>query len=994
MQEQEYVSRVYVDDCVRRCKPPYEIGWVIKTHEQATSTDDVEDIMTGDKEADDTAIEEMMADPQRAPVLSGFARVSWIKESDFGDEFDNVAVDELEVLDRPFLLGDAVASAEDPGGDSGVIWEIRSSAEIKYVDHNGNQTTASINSSALESASKVCESDVAVHAQTGWIGFVKGAAYTVVLQSTTNSKASCWWSTLTFENCRSDSDEIPLIVNDPDPGLCIFYHGQTVCVDFSMLNSANFFPKEGDISNFKHHSDFVVKEVTITEVALEWSTTQPGVLPQAVPPEWVNFQDLLWLELQDSGHRLGDHVQILDEDLSSKMLNVHSSAQIVQTFTECRILWGRKGLAEPDFMNSKELVPRPPSSTKDFLPRTFVKSASDEEVEGQVGASRVVCSMSGIMTGTLADGTIEPSSPAVEKKSEKSIGIITKINHEQQTCGVRWLEWNESDQNHSGYNVEIEVNGRALSETIGFTVRIYNGTYTIAHVLESTPMWNKLFTGDQICSVNGTTISDCSMTATLGIFLPTNIPDLVSLKIYRSYDCKPQDLNFSENIVSIYDLQIDDAIFFVPGDTVLDIYCDLPAGENRDTAVEQLIEIGLTRQEISILSPQELASIKTAVANSKATNRDEAVITSNLASGGRTICDINWLGQVIEIQIDGYIVVRWMNGRYAKVLPTSLRLVSLEADNESANLSSESEGFVWNDMEMSADEAEEFDVEKSIEIDTIMETIPDNGILTNGVVSGNPCSQDEEEYDHISNVPTIAILDAVPMDHHFNSLGRSDVEGSVVHTELKKLRKGLPLDGTIFVRTYENRTDLLRIVIFGPLNTPYSYVPFFFDVHLPNGYPSVPPKMFYRSESANDRLNPNLYENGKVCLSLLGTWNGPGWDVKTSSLLQVIMSLQALVLVEEPYYNEPGYEKLKGTAEGSRNSRLYSENAFILGLQSLFAVFLYPPSGFSAVLKLYYKENGRFLLESTREKAAGDTGFSLTLRSRFVPRLSDLCNSA
>jgi hypothetical protein len=31
----------------------------------------------------------------------------------------------------------------------------------------------------------------------------------------------------------------------------------------------------------------------------------------------------------------------------------------------------------------------------------------------------------------------------------------------------------------------------------------------------------------------------------------------------------------------------------------------------------------------------------------------------------------------------------------------------------------------------------------------------------------------------------------------------------------------------------------------------------------------------------------NLYNCGKVCLSLLGTWNGPGWDPAHSTLLQV-----------------------------------------------------------------------------------------------------------
>ncbi len=35
------------------------------------------------------------------------------------------------------------------------------------------------------------------------------------------------------------------------------------------------------------------------------------------------------------------------------------------------------------------------------------------------------------------------------------------------------------------------------------------------------------------------------------------------------------------------------------------------------------------------------------------------------------------------------------------------------------------------------------------------------------------------------------------------------------------------------------------------------------------------------------RFNPNLYNCGKVCLSLLGTWSGPSWQPGISTLLQV-----------------------------------------------------------------------------------------------------------
>ena len=46
------------------------------------------------------------------------------------------------------------------------------------------------------------------------------------------------------------------------------------------------------------------------------------------------------------------------------------------------------------------------------------------------------------------------------------------------------------------------------------------------------------------------------------------------------------------------------------------------------------------------------------------------------------------------------------------------------------------------------------------------------------------------------------------------------------------------------------------------------------------------------------RFNPNLYNCGKVCLSLLGTWSGPGWDPKASTLLQVLVSIQSLIMVD------------------------------------------------------------------------------------------------
>ena len=64
----------------------------------------------------------------------------------------------------------------------------------------------------------------------------------------------------------------------------------------------------------------------------------------------------------------------------------------------------------------------------------------------------------------------------------------------------------------------------------------------------------------------------------------------------------------------------------------------------------------------------------------------------------------------------------------------------------------------------------------------------------------------------------------------------------------------------------------------------------------------------------------------QVCLSLLGTWGGAKgeeWNAETSTIIQVLVSIQSLILVPEPYYNEPGFERNYGTSSGESVIFLY-----------------------------------------------------------------------
>ncbi len=96
----------------------------------------------------------------------------------------------------------------------------------------------------------------------------------------------------------------------------------------------------------------------------------------------------------------------------------------------------------------------------------------------------------------------------------------------------------------------------------------------------------------------------------------------------------------------------------------------------------------------------------------------------------------------------------------------------------------------------------------------------------------------------------------------------------------------------------------------GPEGTPYCHGCFLFDIHCYGNYPNNSPHVNLQTTGYGAvRFNPNLYNCGKVCLSLLGTWSGAQnetWDPKTSTLLQVLVSIQSLIFVPQPYFNEPG----------------------------------------------------------------------------------------
>ena len=148
--------------------------------------------------------------------------------------------------------------------------------------------------------------------------------------------------------------------------------------------------------------------------------------------------------------------------------------------------------------------------------------------------------------------------------------------------------------------------------------------------------------------------------------------------------------------------------------------------------------------------------------------------------------------------------------------------------------------------------------------------------------------------------------------------------------EMDILNNSLPIEkkASIFFTINKNNNNIMRFIINGPVGTPYELGLFIFDMTIDSKFPSISPKVLL-SNNGNVRFNPNLYNCGKVCLSLLGTWSGDkteSWNTELSTIYQILISIQSQILIDEPYFNEPGYHRSKGTQSGINQSNKYNIN--------------------------------------------------------------------
>tara|TARA_Y100000389_G_scaffold170184_1_gene177007 strand:- start:1516 stop:2214 length:699 start_codon:yes stop_codon:yes gene_type:complete len=133
----------------------------------------------------------------------------------------------------------------------------------------------------------------------------------------------------------------------------------------------------------------------------------------------------------------------------------------------------------------------------------------------------------------------------------------------------------------------------------------------------------------------------------------------------------------------------------------------------------------------------------------------------------------------------------------------------------------------------------------------------------------------------------------------------------IVSKDLKGIKTNDLNSMGIFVEFNEENLLEAKAMIIGPKDSVYEGGILFFKLFYPKNYPFSPPDVCYVSRN-RVRIHPNYYTrhhhtgHGKVCLSILGTWDGPKWTsiMDTSTVLITMQSL----LDKNPLYHEPKIE--------------------------------------------------------------------------------------
>lgn len=173
-----------------------------------------------------------------------------------------------------------------------------------------------------------------------------------------------------------------------------------------------------------------------------------------------------------------------------------------------------------------------------------------------------------------------------------------------------------------------------------------------------------------------------------------------------------------------------------------------------------------------------------------------------------------------------------------------------------------------------------------------------------------------------------------------------------------------------------------KIMFFGPADTPYHHGVFAFEVKLSSTYPiQVPEVTFLTGGIVEARMHPNLYQNGKVCVSVLNTWGVEEWS-PLLTIEKVMITIRSL-LDANPITNEPGFKHIKVVLKNEAWN--YIQNAKYLSIKSLIDTReFFRHTEFGSHIEQYIADHQQDIQKTIHELKEFDHKFFQTLHHRHM----------
>ncbi|KAJ3109856.1 E2/E3 hybrid ubiquitin-protein ligase ube2o [Phlyctochytrium planicorne] len=366
--------------------------------------------------------------------------------------------------------------------------------------------------------------------------------------------------------------------------------------------------------------------------------------------------------------------------------------------------------------------------------------------------------------------------------------------------------------------------------------------------------------------------------------------EIVKLKTIVTVHWQDGSISPDIDAIRLYPCQNLDSHDLWPNDYIVKAETSKEENENSPTGVVVNVDSKsrTAKQEVEDLSLYEIAIHPTFQFE-----LGDLVVLTEDSKEKLQLSDRDWVGEVIGFHSDGMVdVFLMLTKKRTKISPK--RLLTFD-DGDPLYSDEDDDGETEGEQKCGDSEDEEhseWETEDELEEDDGLE-VPANAEDT-GL---DPKYSTPEEF-----VP-FKICDAAPTGHHYyNSITVFTKSlTNRIRKELSILSTSLP--SGILVRGFEDRLDLLRVLIGGPSGTPFEMGLFLFDLRLPSEFPRIPP---------------------------------------------------GLVLNRNPYYNEAGYDKQLGTEEGAVNSNIYTEKSFLLTLRSVLHIVKHPPEPFQTEVSKFY----------------------------------------